>query len=168
MFLGRQYGVGSRALTALAAALVLIAVLNGLDRRAVELPSDGATWVDSDAGVIAARIDPEGPAAQVGLRPGDLLMAVGDHPTASAAEAARRLDEVGPWNQVEYHLSREGKAFSAEVVVAGVRPGPARGVFQGLLALVYLGMALLVVYRRPRDSRALLFADSCDGITLLV
>jgi len=148
-------------LTALAAALVLIAVLNGLDRRAVELPIDGATWVDSDAGVIAAQIDPESPAAQVGVRPGDLLLAIDEHAAATAADAARSLDNIGPWNRAEYRLSRDGKRYTVDLVIAGERPRPARGVFQGMLAFAYLAMGGMVLYRRRRNSLALLFCTFC-------
>lgn len=167
MFFGRQTGIGPQALAALAAALVLIAVFNGLDRRAVELPVDGATWVDSDAGVIAAQVAPESPAAQVGVRPGDLLLAINEHAVETAADSARNLAEVGPWNRADYRLSRDGKRYSVNLVVAGERPRPARGVFQGLLAFAYLAMGAVVLYRRRRNRLALLFCGYCISAAAL-
>lgn len=161
MFFSRQHGIGASALTVSAVVLVLIAVLNGLDRRAVELPIDGATWIDSDAGVIAAHVDPESPAAQVGVRPGDLLLAIDEHSISTAADAARSLDSKGPWNRADYRLSRDGKRYSVDLVIAGERPKPARGVFQGLLAFAFLSMGGMVLYKRRRNRLALLFCTFC-------
>ncbi len=161
MFLGRHKGVGFWVLTALTAALAAGAAVNGLERYALELPSDGATWVDTEAGVLAARIDPEGPAAQVGVRPGDLLRSINRRTVGDAADAARLLDRAGVWSRAHYEIERDGIRLGLELVVAGEKRGPAQETFQGVLAAVFLILGGFVLFREKRVALEKLFYAFC-------
>lgn len=57
-------------------------------------------------GVAVADVVPGSPAAQVGLRPGDIIMAVNRKPVASVDELVRAIDGAGP--VVALNLLRNG------------------------------------------------------------
>lgn len=161
MGFGRHKGVGFWLLTVLTAALGVGAAVNALERHALELPSDGATWVDADAGVLAARVDPEGPAAQVGVRPGDLLRSIDRKPVETAFDAARYLDEAGPWSRAHYEVERDGVRVGMELVVAGARRGPPQATFQMILAATFLVLGGVVLFRVKQVALERLFYLFC-------
>ena len=59
-----------------------------------KVPYDGVEWSVTPEGLIAASIDPEGPAAQAGLQKGDLLLSINGKPIRSLL-AARDF----PWRE---------------------------------------------------------------------
>ena len=56
-----------------------------------------ALGVRAEEGALVARVDPDGPAAGAGVRPGDVLVALGDRPVATVTDlhAALRGTEPG-------------------------------------------------------------------------
>ena len=70
---GRQLRFGTVALGALTVLLVLAALGNLAQRIEVVRPDDGVVWVDEGAGVAAARVEPGGAGARMGLRVGDRI-----------------------------------------------------------------------------------------------
>jgi len=61
---------------------------------------------DVPEGLLIAEVDPGSPAAEAGLRPGFVLLAVEGEPARSAAEAARRI-----------HLKPSGKTIRLDVLI---------------------------------------------------
>ena len=55
--------------------------------RRLQLPS-------GKSGALISDIDPDGPAAQSGVRPGDVILQVNRKPVSNAADAARELQAV--------------------------------------------------------------------------
>ena len=47
--------------------------------------------ISADSGAVVLNVEPGSPAAEAGMRPGDVIEQVGDEPVANAAEAARKL-----------------------------------------------------------------------------
>lgn len=66
-----------------------------------------------------------GPAAQAGLRPGDVLAAVGDTPAINSRVVTRAIAEVTPGARITADVLRGGEQLSLEVT-AGQRPQPTR------------------------------------------
>ena len=98
--------------TLLGVGLVLtlgaLSVANWGDRGRFGVPEDGVMWIDSEAGVLASRVETKSPAALVGVRPGDILLSIGGRPVDEALDATRILAEFGAWTRAEYVIERDG------------------------------------------------------------
>ncbi len=141
-------------------ALGALSLANWAQRSHFGVPEDGVVWVDADAGVEAARVDPQGPAARVGVRPGDILIAVGGRTIDEALDAARALAAVGVWNRAEYVLSRDDVEIRRVVIVADSGGQPAIRYFLTVLGWIY-GLIGLAVYRRKSGTQAARFYAFC-------
>jgi putative serine protease PepD len=79
-------------------------------------PADAQTGGTSP-GALVREVDPGGPAATAGLRPGDIIVKVNDTVIASTNDlvAATRLHRIG--DQVSVKYEREGRAGTARVTL---------------------------------------------------
>ncbi len=75
-------------------SLTFVATLLGLGLANIALRAtwheveDGVLWVTGPQGVTAAEVAPDSAAAQAGVRPGDVLLAIGDRPGRAALGSA--------------------------------------------------------------------------------
>jgi two-component system, NtrC family, sensor kinase len=119
---------------------------------------DGVLWTNGSEGVVAGEIASGTPAAAVGLKAGDLLLAIDDRPVQEVVDVARALHREDAGSTLRYTVLRLG---SREVVDVRIAPIPnASGALYFLLAAV--GVFTLVVggavrLRRPRDPATLHF-----------
>ncbi|AVV33556.1 transcriptional regulator [Halomonas sp. SF2003] len=74
-------------------------------------------------GVVVAAVLRDGPAARAGLRPGDILTAIGGKRLLDARLAMADIAAVKPGNALELRLLRDGKTLDIDVKV-GERPIP--------------------------------------------
>jgi len=65
--------------------------------------------VDDGAGVMISKIVEESPAAEAGLRVGDIVTRVGGEEMSSAGEVAREIRAVGEGESVEIEYYRDGR-----------------------------------------------------------
>ena len=133
-------------LTLLTVAGVILGWINFRKEREFQVPYDGAWWVERSGGLIAERIDPEGPAARAGVKVGDKLVAVSEQPVTTTAAWMRELYRQGVWSKAQYSLVR--RSVPVDVVVI---PSPAvRSQYNWLrlIGLIYLGIGLYVMLRR--------------------
>jgi PAS domain S-box-containing protein len=133
-------------LTLLTVAGVVLGWINFRKEREFQVPYDGAWWVERQGGLIAERIDPEGPAARAGVKVGDQLVAVAEQPVSTTAAWMRELYRQGVWSKARYSLVR--RSVPVDVVVI---PAPAvRSQYNWLrlIGLIYLGIGLYVMLRR--------------------
>lgn len=73
---------------------------------------------DSDSnGVRLHRVYPESPAAQVGLKAGDIIQKVKDDSVSSAAELAERIRRVEVGNDVELSVLRDGETLALKATL---------------------------------------------------
>ncbi|NLC24099.1 MAG: PDZ domain-containing protein, partial [Oxalobacter sp.] len=77
------------------------------------------------SGVIIAAILKNGPADKAGMKPGDILLAVGDKPIANMTEMFNMIALLEPGSKVGLTVSRNGKDVPLEVTV-GKRPSRKR------------------------------------------
>ena len=133
-------------LTLLTVAAVILGWINFRKEREFQVPYDGAWWVERNGGLMAERIDPEGPAARAGVKVGDQLVAVSEQPVTTTAAWMRELYRQGVWSKARYSLVR--RSVPVDVVVI---PSPAvRSQYNWLrlIGLIYLGIGLYVMLRR--------------------
>jgi two-component system NtrC family sensor kinase len=148
-------------LTALSLACAGLGALNFRDQQVYQLPTDGVWWNGSPSGVVAQAVDPLGPAQAVGLRPGDLLVAIDSRPIHAPKEITSRIVATGVGSTVRYQLVRAGAPLELGVVLAPEpRPVTVKTYLQ-IVGVIYLLLGLFVLWRRLRAARATHFAIYC-------
>jgi len=60
-------------------------------------------------GALVVGIAPDSPAAEAGLRPGDVITQIGNEPVASAADAQRALQQANKRAPLRLRIVREGR-----------------------------------------------------------
>ena len=119
---------------------------------------DGVLWRAQAEGVVAADIAVGTPAATVGLKRGDLLLAIDDQPVQELSDVTRALHSVPSGATLRYTVLRLGTREVLDVRVAPVPNGP--GALYYVLAAVGAFTLLVggaVRLRRPRDPATLHF-----------
>ena len=72
----------------------------------------------STKGALVADVVPGGPAEKVGLKPGDVIVAVNGRPVVDNYQLTRDVGAIPPGNKIKLDYIREGKQHSVEVTVA--------------------------------------------------
>jgi PAS domain S-box-containing protein len=120
---------------------------------------DGVLWSTSLDGAVVNEVADGSPAARVGLRRGDLLLAIDDRPIESAADVLQVLDDAGgDQRTLRYTILRLGTREVLDLRLAPVPNGP--GALYFVLAAVGVFTLLVggaVRLRRPRDPATLHF-----------
>jgi two-component system, NtrC family, sensor kinase len=140
------------------ATLLCLGAANIATRATWHEVEDGVLWSEHDAGVVAAEIAPGSPAAQVGIRPGDVLIAIDDRPVQSGADIVAILHATRRDQTLRYTTLRLGTSEVIDVRMAPVPNGP--GALYFVLAAVAVFTLLVggaVRLRRPRDPATLHF-----------
>ena len=140
---------------------VIFGIINFQQRMAFEVPDDGATWVGQDQGVQARYIEPNSPAERAGIKAGDQLVAINGVPVQRAGDVTKRLWTLGVWSQAHYTLERQGRAFTALVVVSPAAKPLTLENYLRVVGLVYLFVGLFIFARRWTASRAVHFYIFC-------
>ncbi|MGC2246080.1 MAG: ATP-binding protein [Terriglobales bacterium] len=127
-------------------AAVVFAAFNYRLEHQTAIPDDGVWWLEKGGQVVADRLEPNGPAALAGVRNGDKLASINNHPVSSSAAIERQLYDSGVYSKATYSLLRNGVPLDVEVVLV-----PAERTMNDwlrLIALIYLGIGLYVLLRR--------------------
>ncbi|MFZ0285963.1 MAG: ATP-binding protein [Terriglobales bacterium] len=133
-------------LALLTTAAVVYAGYNFQAERYFQLPTDGVWWVEQGGGLVAARVDDGGPGTRAGIKVGDHLTAIDQHPATTTAALSHQLFRVGAWSKATYSLVRQGVPVDVSLI-----PVPAeRSQYNWLrlIGLIYLGVGLYVLLRR--------------------
>ena len=133
-------------LVLLTSAAAVFAVLNYRSERQFQIPYDGVWWVEKDGGLVADRVESEGPGTKAGIKPGDRLVAVNQHNVKSTASLQRELYRVGAWSKATYSVVRQSVPVDTSVVLVPVERS--LNDWLRLIALIYLGIGLYVLLRR--------------------
>ncbi|HZD76083.1 MAG TPA: PDZ domain-containing protein, partial [Acidobacteriaceae bacterium] len=91
--------VVSLALFTLAA--VIFASLNLVKDAEFQKPTDGIWWMEAHGGLQAQRVPAGSPGERAGIKPGDILLAAGDHPTPRVASLVRQWFRTGIWRSLD-------------------------------------------------------------------
>ena len=157
--LSKRTALGVTVLVALGA----LSLANWVERGHFGVPEDGVVWADREAGVTASRVEPESPAARVGVRPGDRLLEISGQPVREALDAARALALVGAWGRAEYLIERDGEARRLSLVVSESSSRGAVGRFLFILGWAYAAIGLAVWLRCPRGGSTARFYAFCTA-----
>ena len=79
----------------------------------------------SERGVIITGVLGGGPAAQAGIRPGDVITAVGGQPVRTVSELLTRISALPPGQAVAFAVQRRSDSVQVSVTPAQ-RPRPQR------------------------------------------
>ena len=168
----------TRALAiALAIATIAACILAGFNfshENSFDNPTDGVWWTETGAanglpaGLKAERVPTDSPGDRAGVRAGDILLAVNDHPTPRLAPFEREIYRNGIWSHSTYSILRPINRPGAPDTVARleiqviVEPTD-KSINQGLriIALVYLTIGLYVLFRRWTAPKSLHFFIFC-------
>ncbi len=138
--------------------LLCLGVANIATLAAFRELEDGALWTLRDEGVVAGDIANGSPAERVGIRPGDVLLAIDDRPVQQVREVVDALHAAEADSALRYTILRLG---TREVVDVRLAPIPNnRGALYFLLAAVGIFSLLVggaVRMRRPSDEATLHF-----------
>jgi len=142
-------------------ALVLLGTLNLHSRlQRPQIPYDGVIWEDSARGVVAAVVDPQGPAARAGVRQGDYLVGISLSGGSSfdaitrASDVQIYLDAAGVGAPISYALERENvygdrSRWAADISQLAAKPRKlGRGLYLAAIGLVYLVIGLYVLLKQ--------------------
>jgi serine protease DegS len=77
-----------------------------------------ALGLDPNVGILLSSIVPDGPAADAGLRPGDVILGIDGEPIRSRQQALLLVARMNPGEQVQIEGWRDGQRFSATLIVA--------------------------------------------------
>jgi membrane-associated protease RseP (regulator of RpoE activity) len=156
-----------------ATVLLLLGLVNIVQRATQDDVEDGVLWVQRSMGVVAAEVDPGSPAGRAGVRPGDVLLAI-DGQSIEAREDVHALQQAARRGARHvYTLLVLGDRRVAQVTL---QPIP-RGVGGLYYVLAAVGIFSLLVgatvrTRRPRKTSAEATASatvrsSCEREALL-
>lgn len=77
--------------------------LTGDDMRRLDLKSN--------AGLLVIGLEPDSPAANAGIQPGDVLLAVDRQPVSSVGDLRKKIDAAKKRGALLLHLTRKGQVF---------------------------------------------------------
>ena len=159
---------------ALAIATLAICVLAGFNlvhENAYDVPTDGIWWIEAQGGLRADRVPVGSPGERAGIRTGDLLLAINDHPTPRLAPFTEEVYRSGIWAHATYSILRPMHNTRAAHTAP---PRPAKfdvqiileptdrniNQVQRFIALVYLSIGLYVLFRRWTAPKSTSFLTS--------
>ena len=130
----------------LTTAAIALAWINLQKERDFQVPYDGIWWVEHSEMLTAERVDAGGPGNKAGIKPGDQLVAVGEHAVKDVAELDRQVYRIGAWSKATYSLVRHSVPVDAVVILVPV--DKSQNTWLRLIALIYLSIGLYVLLRR--------------------
>ena len=140
------------------AAAVIFATFNFIQENNFQTPTDGVWWVEAHGGLKAERVIPGEPGERAGLKTGDLLLRANGQPMPRWASLSQEIFFTRAFNTIDYTIERDGVRLDVPVIL----DAQDRSFNQGfrLIALVYLGIGLYVLFRRwtaPHSTHFYLF-----------
>ncbi len=139
-------------------ALLALGLANVVSRATSTDVEDGVLWVERAVGVVAAEVAAPSAGSRAGVQPGDILIAIDNHPVESSDDVFAIQREGHPGSAHNYTLLRLGSREVANISLAPT-PGGA-GLFYYVLAAVGIFTLLVgaaVRARRPTDQATLHF-----------
>jgi two-component system, NtrC family, sensor kinase len=141
-------------------AATVFAAFNFVQENNYQLPTDGVWWVEARGGLQAQRVLTNSPAQRAGIKAGDLLVQANERPVPRWSALVREVVHTGAYGTIHYTIIRSGvKLPEVPLNLDAVD----RGTNQGfrLIALVYLGIGLYVLFRRWTAPHATHFYIFC-------
>ena len=77
----------------------------------------GLLGLDDNGGVLVQRVEPDGPADQAGMGPGDIIVAFDGEPVGATRELQNRVVATRPGTTVPIRIVRNGEAVTLDVTI---------------------------------------------------
>jgi two-component system, NtrC family, sensor kinase len=155
-----RLGAAVLAITTLAA--IVFAVINFQQRTLFASPDDGVAWLDqAQAGAVASHVTQNSPAANAGIRAGDVVLAINDVPVHTSIDVTKRLWKIGLWSLAHYKIDRGGKEFEVQLVVQPAERPASIENYLRVVGMLYLFIGLFIFARRWNATRAVHFYVFC-------
>ena len=77
----------------------------------------GLLGLDDNGGVLVQRVEPDGPADQAGMGPGDIIVAYDGEPVGATRELQNRVVATRPGTTVPIRIVRNGEAVTLDVTI---------------------------------------------------
>ncbi len=158
---GLRMRLGAVLLAILSVAAIIFGVLNFQQRSKFNTPDDGVSWLDTSSGVQAWHVAPDSPAARSGIKPGDVVTAIGNVEVHSATQVTRRLWRLGLWTEAKYRIERSGESFETKLVTIPAEKPSSIEDYLRVVGLLYLFIGLFIFARRWAAPRAVHFYTFC-------
>jgi len=143
-------------------ALASLGVYNIVLKATWTVMDDGAFWKAAPQGLVAARIDPGGPASRGGVEGGDILLAVDRQEVLTRADLEAMLASRRAGESVIYKVLREGQGRELDLIVQPLPKGDVSGFYYlSLVGFFSLVVGTVVMLRRPADRSTLHFYAIC-------
>src|SRR5271169_3382271 len=110
------------------------------------VPDDGVWWVEHGGRMTADRVEPGGPGAKGGIKPGDQLVSINGQEINNMSGLERQLYRTGVWSKATYSLVRQSVPLDSSVIL--IPADRSLNNWLRLIALIYLGIGLYVLLRR--------------------
>src|ERR1700751_1671112 len=156
-----RVSLGAVVLALATLTAVIYAWINFRQRETYDIPDDGVAWLDTNHGAKAWKVTPNSPAARVGIRPDDVLIAINDAPVDTQVQVTKRLWRAGLWTQVRYKLVRDGREFETPLVTVPADKPASIENYERVVGLLYLFIGLFIFIRRWNAPRAVHFYVFC-------
>jgi len=147
--------------TAVAVVLIGLGLANITTRARLSGVEDGVLWAARAEGVTAVEVAADSAGARAGIRPGDVLLAVGGQAVQTPREVAAFEQQGRDATRLSYTLLRLGTREALEVTLASVAPSGSMYYVLAGVGLFTLLVGASVRLRRPRDQATLHFFWLC-------
>lgn len=141
-------------------AAAAFAIFNFIQESKYQLPTDGVWWVEAPGGLEAQRVLTNSPAQRAGIKTGDLLVQANDRSVPRWSSLVREMVRTGAYGTIRYTVIRsEVRLPEVPLILDPLDRGNNQGF--RLIALVYLGIGLYVLFRRWTAPHATHFYIFC-------
>jgi two-component system NtrC family sensor kinase len=137
----------------------VFACFNFIQERNYQSPTDGVWWTEAHGGLEAQRVKQAGPGDLAGIKQGDLLIAAAGHSTPRVAAQNEEMIRTKVYGTLNYTIVRRGVKVEIPVILDAADRSFNLGF--RLIALVYLGIGLYVLFRRWTAPHATHFYIFC-------
>jgi two-component system NtrC family sensor kinase len=145
----------------LSITLVLVGVFNLSDRASWVVPTDGIFWIESGGYLKAAEIEAKGPGSRVGIQPGCRLLSINGRPLSNLGEYYDLLDQAGIGASLNYVVADNTGNFAVTVELGETDSLGSKDILRALLAFLYLGIGIFVLFRGDQLPRTFHFYYLC-------
>jgi PAS domain S-box-containing protein len=141
--------------------LLCIGIMNLRDRIAGINPSDGIFWIEENGHLKAEEVTADGPGNAAGIQRGDYLLSIDDSPISDLGVYSDFLYVSKPNSFHHYKISGASGIRVAQVSLGSQSLFTAKDGLKALLAFLYLGIGIFVLWRGSRRSHTLHFYFIC-------
>ncbi len=149
-------------------AACVFAAMNFEHENGLDVPTDGAWWVEATGGLRAERVPANSAAFRYGVRTGDILLSANSRPTARVADLGREMFRVGSYGNLNYTVLRPvpqsidlNGATRLDIKVVLEPKDLSFNQYLRFIALVYLCIGIYVLFRRWTAPKSVHFYVFC-------